>query len=227
MDWANLLVGFLGGIIIPIALYALSVARRPKVYFEGQGILCRCLTPEVFGKGWGIISVNGKLRVSHKPVTVVNAELSYEMDRQHVRPSQKHMGDTFPPLHVFIRVSNDEAGSIGLQGRDTFTPVKLIPGEGEQAVAVQFALGGNFAEEYSEDFFGRKFSTVDRMFIPMMVRFQYEHNGHFYWSKKFRILVAPFFNQGWTLEGPKWINEKGQLVEVRYSQPVQQPPAIS
>jgi hypothetical protein len=212
------------GVLVTIVLYKLSVARSPRIHFDGKGILCRCLTPEVFRKGWGIIPVNGTMTVSHKPVTVVNAELYYKMDKKHVRPSGKSMGKEFPPLHKFVRVANDQQGSIGALLRQGFTPVKLTPGEGEQPVSVRFALAGNFAEEYSEDFFSGALSTLQRMFIPMMIRFEYEHNGRFYWTKKFPILVYPYFNQGWTPDGPKWIDEDGRLIDVRHSQPVEQPP---
>ena len=208
------------GVFVTIILYQRSVARSPMVHLEGNGILCRCLTPPAYHDGWGIIPVNGKLTTSHKQVTVVDAELYFKMDKKHVRSSSKIMGKRFPPLHKFVRVVNDQQGSIGALTRQGFTPVRLMPGEGEQPVSVEFALGGNFAEEYSKDFFSGALSSLEDMFIPMMIRFQYEHNGKFYWTKKFNMLVAPYANQGWTPEGPMWIDEKGDLAHVRYSQSV-------
>jgi hypothetical protein len=220
----GLVIGFLGGILIPLVLYWLTVARGPRVYVNGNGLLCRCLTPQVFREGWGIIAVNGKVTVSHKPVTIVDAELSFKMDKKQIRPSTKSMGDGFPPLHTFVRVGNDEAGSMPALPRRLFTPVTLTPGEGEQPINVRFALGGHFAEEYSQDFFSGKLSARDRMFITMMIRFEYENNGRFYWSKRFKILVHPNGRQGWTPQGPLWIDDDGQPVEVRYGQAVEQPP---
>jgi hypothetical protein len=229
MDFWNMLVGigglvlgFLGGILIPIAIYMLSVARKPQIHFEGNGILCRCLIQPVFHKGWGIISLTGRLRASHKPVTIVDAEFSYKMDESHIRPSTKFMGETFPPLYIFSRVANDERGSTVSLPRRGFTTIRVVPGEGERQLDVQFTLGGNFAEEYSEDFFTGVLSMHSGMFIPMMVRFQYEHNGKFHWTKHFDVLVVPYANMGWTSDGPKYIDEKGRIVEVRYGAPVYQ-----
>jgi hypothetical protein len=150
------------GVLVTIILYQRSVARSPKVYFEGNGILCRCLTSPAYHDGWGITPVKGKMRTSHKQVTVVDAELYYKMDKKHVRSSSKIMGKGFPPLHKFVRVANDQQGSIGALTRQSFTPVKLMPGEGEQSVSVEFALGGNFAEEYSKDFFSGALSSLRR-----------------------------------------------------------------
>ncbi len=204
------------GVLVTYAIYKLTAARRPHIQFEGQGTLSRCLTPPVFEKGWGIVSLAGKMRVSHQPVTVVDAELSYMMDPAHVRPNSKYMGETFPPLFVFERVANDERASTVALRRQDFDSIRLVPGHGEQPVRIHFTLGGNFAEEYSKDFFDGTFSSVSRMFVPMMVRFEYEYNGQFFWTEKFSIHVCPFGNQGWTPDGPKYIDASGRLLDVRH-----------
>ena len=214
-------IGVIATIAVPVALHRLN-AKKPKVSFEcpGNGTLSRCLTKPVFDEGWGVFSVSGKLRVSNRPVTVVDAKLTYKMDSKHVRPSNKKMGDDFPPLAYFPRIANDERGSICAPTREGFTTIKLIPGEGEQAVRVHFILGGNFSSEYSRDFFERKFSTVGSMFIPMMIRFQYEDNGKFHWTEDYSVLVYPFSNMGWTSQGLKYIDEQGKLIEVFHTTPV-------
>jgi hypothetical protein len=223
MDLVILLtvIGIVVAIVIPFVVYKLT-ARKPRVFFDthGNGVLSRCLTKPLFKEGWGIVTITGKLRVSHQAVTVVDAQLSYKMDRHHVRPSTKSMGKTFPPLFVFQRVANDETFSTVAFSRQNFDTIKLVPGEGEKPYCGHFTLGGNFAEEYSADFFGGKFSTLDKMFIPMMIRFEYEHNGRFYWTNRFNVLVCEFGNMGWTPQGPKYIDEEGRLLDVEYSQPV-------
>ncbi len=213
-------VGTIAGIVGAIA--AVWVYKKPRVFFDipGNGVLARCLTTPVFKEGWGIVTVSGKLRVSHQSVTVVDAQLSYKMDQRHVRPSSRSMGKTFPPLFVFQRVANDERASTVSFSRQNFDTIKLVPGEGEKEYRGHFTLGGNFAAEYSADFFGGKFSTLDKMFIPMKIRFQYEHNGRFYWTKRFDVCVAPFDNMGWTPEGPKYIDQEGRLIDVIYRQSV-------
>jgi hypothetical protein len=226
MDLATMLTlmgigGTFLGIIVTVVIYKLT-ARKPKIHAHAEGILCRCLTSPVFSQGWGIVSLTGKLRVSHRPVTVVDAQLSYKMDASHVRKNDKLLEESIPPLHVFVRVGNDENGSIPALSRRLFDPISLIPGHGEQPFKINFALGGNFAEEYSIDFFGGQLSSDGGMFIPMLVRFEYEDNGHFNWTNDFPVRVAPFSRQGWTPDGPRWIDDAGNLVEVRYGPVVHQ-----
>jgi hypothetical protein len=220
MDSATLLalVGTLcglAGVVVTIVIYRLS-ARKPRVAFDapGNGTLSRCIP--ALNDGWGIVSITGKLRVSHKPVTIVDAQLVYKMDREHIRPSSKSMGAAFPPLFEFVRVANDErASTISLRRRD-FDTIKLVPGDGEKVYRGHFSLGGNFATEYSADFFGGKLSSNNRMFISMLIRFEYEYNGHFYWTPYSKVRIAPFSNMGWTPAGPKYINKEGEILHVEY-----------
>jgi hypothetical protein len=218
--WA--IVGALAGVVaLPIAGVSLWMpVRRPRVYFGGGGILTRCLTAPAFRDGWGIFTVSGTLRVSHRAVTVVNAELSYRMPWQHVRPSAKYMDAGFPPLVTFPRVADDEQATIPALGRRDFNTVALTPGGGERQVKVNFALGGNFAEVYSDDFFSHTLSSDGGMFIPMLVRFQFDDNGRLRWTKNFPVRVAPFYNQGWTPDGPQWIDANGAMQDVRHGPPV-------
>jgi hypothetical protein len=208
-------LGTLAGVAATIAVYKLT-ARKPRVFFDshGNGVLSRCLP--ALKDGWGIISVSGKLRVSHKPVTIVDAQLAYKMDPAHVRLNSKPMCETFPPLFVFERVANDERASTVSLSRRSFDTIKVVPGEGEKDYRGHFTLGGHFAAEYSADFFEGKLSSVGDMFIPMMIKFEYEYNGDFHWTEYFNIIVHPCANMGWTPNGPKYINEDGEPLNVVY-----------
>jgi hypothetical protein len=200
---------------IPFMIYWLK-ARRPRLAFEqtGNGLLVRHLVKPMFDQGWGIISLGGKLRVSHQSVTVVDAQLAYKMDPAHVRPSDKFMDEHFPPLFIFERVGND--GTIPAFPRRSFDPIKVTPGGGEQLFTLQFCLGGNFAEAYSDDFFSGKFTSLGRLSIPMLIRFQYEYNGKFYWTKDFTMPICPMSNQGWTSNGPQWIDDEAHVRHVEH-----------
>jgi hypothetical protein len=208
-------------IVVTIVIFRLNNAK-PRVRCDpaSNGVLYRCLTKPAFELGWGIFRITGKLRVSNKPVTIVDAELSYLMEERFIRKSPKKMDANFPPLMTFPRVANDDQSSTVSFLREHFDVIKLTPSGGEQQFNISFTLGGNFAEEYSRDFFDQKLSTISDMFIQMQIRFQYEHNGEFYWTDKFDIFVHPFGDRGWTREGSVYINEQGEVIHVRHGAPV-------
>lgn len=206
-------------ISILVALgFGILTLLRPKIrYASAKASLSRCLIDQLFENGWGIIETWGKLRVSHKFVTIIDSKLSYLMDEKYTSgKTLESMGDTFPPLYFFERVGNDEAASIPAFPRELFTTIKLSPGNGEQEFNIQFVLGGNFAKEFSTLFFQGALSTIGGMFLPLKIRFQYEYNGGFYWTPDFDIPCAVFSNKGWTKNGLRHIDKNGDVLELRY-----------
>jgi hypothetical protein len=199
-------------------LFGIPIIIKPTVQCDpSSACLYRCLTRPLFDQGWGIFEVKGKLRVSHKPVTVVDAKLSYEMDQQYTKGKElKPMGETFPPLHFFERVSNDKGRSTCSFARQGFTTIALSPGGGEKPFSIQFTLGGNFAATFSRLFFDGELCTIEKMFFPLRIRFEYEHNGNFYWTDDFDVNCHEFSNMGWTPDGGKWIHADGTIADVIY-----------